>query len=166
MKFVLLFSFIAISSLASVFGTPTGRSLVEAIAVPHELDVEPSVDASPEPASGFKDAAASSTHYWVCITVSLSTSKYGWSQGGSLSSALGKATSKCGGAAHGCGSFYQCQELGCVGIDYGVGKVVITRTSGHGSKDGKMAEDQARSVCKSKTYGCKKPGHFCAKRII
>ena len=168
MKFVLLFGFIAISSLASVFGTPTSRSLVDGIAVSseHEFDVEPSVDASPQPASDFKDAAASSIHHWVCITVSLRTGRYGWSQGGSLSAALGGATSKCGGAVHGCGSFYQCQELGCVGIDYGVGKVAISRASGYGRQDGRKAEDKARSICKSQTHGCKKPGHFCANQII
>jgi hypothetical protein len=166
MKFALLFSFIAVSSLTSVFGTPARRSLVDGFVVPieHESDVGPSVDASPEPASKFKDAAASSTHYWVCIAVSPSTGRYGHSQGGSESSALGKAKSKCG--KKDCGTFYACQELGCVGIDYGSKYVAISRAYGYGSKDGSKAADKAHSICKSHTHGCKKPGHFCAKRIV
>jgi len=166
MKVALLFGFIAISSLTSVFGTPSRRSIVDGFAVPseHESAIGPSVDASPEPASKFMDAAASSTQYWVCIAVSPSTGKYGESQGSSESSALGKAKSKCG--KKDCSTFYSCQETGCVGIDYGSGYIALSRAYGFGSKDGSKAADKALSVCKSHTHDCKKPGYFCAQRII
>jgi len=168
MKSALFFAAIIVSSLTGILATPARRSTVEdGFAVPsqHESDLEKSVDgiSSPEPESKFVDAAAA-TQYWVCIAVSPSTGKYGWSQGGSESSALGKAKSKCG--KKDCSTFYSCQEYGCVGIDYGSKYVALSRAYGYGSKDGSKAAGKALSVCKSHTHGCKKPGHFCAKRII
>lgn len=164
MKSALVFTAIAISSLTGVFGTPARRSTLDAFTshVPQKFTIAPDVDAAPESHSALVDAAAATTHYWVCISVSPSTGKHGWSQGSSESSALKKAKSKCG--KKDC-NFDKCQERGCVGIDYGVDMVVVSRVYGYGSKDGSKAASKALSTCKSATHGCGKPGYFCAHHV-
>ena len=165
MKSALFLTAIAISSFTSVFGSPARRSTLDAFTSPasQKFTIAPDVDAAPESHSAVMDAAAATTQYWVCIAVSQSTGKYGWSQGGSESSALSKAKSKCG--KKDC-SIYACQERGCVGIDYGVGLVAVSRASGYGSKDGSKAASKALSTCKADTHGCGKPGYFCAHYIV
>jgi len=165
MKSALVLTAIAISSLTSVFGTPTRRSTLDAFTshASEKFTIGPDVNAAPESHSAIVDAAAATTQYWVCIAVSRSTGKYGSSQGGSESSALKKAKSKCG--KKDC-TIYSCQEQGCVGIDYGVGVVAVSRAYGYGSKDGSKAASKALSTCKADTHGCGKPGYFCAHRII
>lgn len=164
MKSAFLLTAIAFSSITSVFGTPTRRTTLDALTstATHKFDIESDVNGISEPHSALVNAAAA-TQYWVCIAVSRSSGKYGWSQGGSESSALKKAKSKCG--KKDC-SIYSCQERGCVGIDYGVGLVAVSRAYGYGSKDGSKAASKALSTCKSHTHGCGKPGHFCAHYII
>ena len=162
MKFTLVLTAIAISTLTTVLGTPVRRSTLDAFTshVSKKFTIEPSVDAASEPHSVLVDTA---TQYWVCVAVSHGTGKYGWSQGGSESSALSEAKSKCG--ENDC-STYGCQEQGCVGIDYGVGAVAVSRAYGYGRKDGSMAASKALSTCTSETHGCGKPGYFCAASII
>ncbi|KIM83608.1 hypothetical protein PILCRDRAFT_819243 [Piloderma croceum F 1598] len=164
MKSALVLTAIAISSLTSVFGTPTRRSTLDAFTshASEKFTIAPNVDAASESHPAIVDAAAATTQYWVCIAVSRSTGKYGWSQGGSESSALSNAKSKCG--KNDC-SIYSCQERGCIGIDYGVGVVAVSRAYGYGSKDGSEAASKALSTCKADTHGCGKPGYFCAHYI-
>ena len=163
MKSARIFTAISILSITNIFGAPTRRSTLGAIIVPAQQasDIEPSVDASPKPASAFVNDATA-TQYWVCIAGSQSASQYRWSQGDSESSALSKAKSKCGKSD--C-SFYSCQEQGCVGIDHRSGYVALSSASGYGSSDGSKAAGKALSTCQSHARGCGKPGHFCAQYV-
>jgi hypothetical protein len=164
MKFAFLLTAITLSSLASVFGTPTRRSTLDAFTshASQQFTIEPDVDGTPETHSALVDAAVSAQP-WVCIAVSRSTGRYGWSQGSSESSALSRAKSECG--KKDC-SIFSCQERGCVGIDYGVGVIVVSRASGYGSNDGSKAASKALSTCKSRARGCGRPGFYCAQYII
>ncbi|KAF7366093.1 DUF4189 domain-containing protein [Mycena venus] len=130
------------------------------------FDVPESVDAAPAPlVPAHKDAApvvAASTHYWVCVAVSTSSGHYGWSRGGSESSALQNAKKQCGKSD--CKS-YSCIEEGCVGIDFGSTYVALSYARGYGKNDGSKAASTALSTCKKKSKGCAKAGYFCAARI-
>ncbi|KAJ6615818.1 hypothetical protein B0H10DRAFT_2039178 [Mycena sp. CBHHK59/15] len=165
MKLVLLLTFTASLGILGVLGTPALQSSnVTTVAAPHgftAFDVNESVDAAPV-SPAFKEAAVAATHYWVCIAVSTSTLRYGWSQGGSESSALKNAKKKCGKSD--CKS-YSCIEEGCVGIDYGSTYVALSYARGYGKSDGSKAASKALSTCKKKSKGCAKPGYFCAQRI-
>ncbi|KAJ7829467.1 hypothetical protein B0H13DRAFT_1916526 [Mycena leptocephala] len=113
-------------------------------------------DAAPAP------VVAASTHYWVCVAVSTSSGHYGWSRGGSESSALQNAKKQCGKSD--CKS-YSCIEEGCVGIDFGSTYVALSYARGYGKNDGSKAASAALSTCKKKSKGCAKAGYFCAARI-
>jgi len=157
MKSILFLLAIVLSYITNGFAGTTNST---AIAVPESFELEPSVDAS-----GPKTKSALvATQYWVCIAVSRSSGRYGWSQGSSESSALGAAKSKCGRSD--CKDFWACQELGCVGIDYGRGWVAISRAVGYGLNDGSKAANGALLSCKAHTTGCGRPGYFCAKRVV
>jgi hypothetical protein len=160
MKSILFLLAIALSCITNVFA---GTSDSTSVAVPQSFEIEPSIDASPKPPSA-KLINGAATHYWVCIAVSSRTGRYGWSQGGSESSALGRAKSNCGGGD--CKNFWMCQESGCVGIDYGHNYVSISRATGYGLKDGSKAASKALSTCKAHSFGCGKPGHFCSKYVV
>ena len=168
MKSALLSVAIAISSVASVFGVPAIRSTLDAISIlapqgfqVSGVTVEPSVDGAPKDRSAPKSDAAAA-QYWVCIAVSQSTLRYGWAQGGSSSSALNSAKANCG---QGDCNAYQCQEQGCVGIDYGNNYVAISRATGFGGNDGSEAANEALTTCKAHTNGCGTPGYFCSQYI-
>ncbi|KAJ6589693.1 hypothetical protein B0H19DRAFT_1104526 [Mycena capillaripes] len=168
MKLALSLLTLAASGILGVLGSPALQiSNVTTHPVPHgftAFDVPESVNAAPAPlVPALKDAAvAASTHYWVCIAVSASSGGYGWSQGGSESSALQNAKKKCGKSD--CKS-YSCIEEGCVGIDYGSTYVALSYTRGYGKNDGSKAASAALSTCKKKSKGCAKAGYFCAARI-
>jgi hypothetical protein len=168
MKSCLLSTAIAISSIASVFSVPAIRSTLDAISVPAPqgfqmsgATVEPSVDGAPKDSSVLKGDAAAA-EYWVCIAVSQSTLRYGWAQGASSSSALNSAKANCG---QGDCNAHQCQEQGCVGIDYGNNYVAISRATGSGGNDGSEAANEALATCKANTSGCGTPGYFCSQYV-
>jgi hypothetical protein len=150
--------------ITSVLATPNRRTTLDALTshASEAFDIEPSVDGISEAHSALVGAAAASK-YWVCIVVSQRGGRYGWSQGSSESSALKNAKSKCG--KKDC-SIYSCQERGCVGVGYGVGLVVVSRAYGYGRNDGPKAASKVLSTCKLRTYGCGKPGYYCAKYIL
>jgi hypothetical protein len=170
MKLALSLLTLTASGILGVLGSPALQtSNATAHPVPHgfaAFDVPESVDAAPAPlVSAHKDAVAASavsTHYWVCIAVSSSSGHYGWSRGGSESSALQSAKKKCGKSD--CKS-YSCIEEGCVGIDYGSAYVALSYARGYGKNDGSKAASLALSTCKKHSKGCAKPGYFCAARI-
>jgi hypothetical protein len=140
MKFTFLLTTIMLLSLATVFSTPTCQSTLSAFTshASQKFTIKPDADGTPETHSALVDAAVAA-QYWVCIAISHSTGKSGWSQGGSDSSALSNAKSKCGKTD--C-SIYSCQEQGCVGINYGVGVVVVSCASGYGSNDSNKATNK------------------------
>ncbi|KAJ7834573.1 hypothetical protein B0H14DRAFT_3462012 [Mycena olivaceomarginata] len=117
MKLALSLLTLTASGILGVLGSPALQtSNATAHPVPHgfaAFDVPESVDAAPAPlVPAHKDAVAASAvsnHYWVCIAVSSSSGHYGWSRGGSESSALQSAKKKCGKSD--CKS-YSCIEEG------------------------------------------------------
>jgi len=141
MKFTLFIAIAAFSSI-SALGSPTPGTA--------------------EKSSTFEAAA---TQYWVCEAVSSSTRHYGWSQGGSESSALEAAKKQCGKSD--CNS-YECAELGCVGIDFGLNSVWLTGATGYGSpkNDGNTAASLALSDCEKYDSHCGKPSYFCSQRAV
>ncbi|KAF8189178.1 hypothetical protein K438DRAFT_1833090 [Mycena galopus ATCC 62051] len=167
MKIALSVLTLAASGILGVLGSPALQtSNVTTHPTPHgftPFDIPESVDAAPAPSlPAHEDAVvAASAHYWVCVATSTSSGHYGWSQGGSESSALQNAKKKCG---KGCTS-YSCIEEGCVGIDYGSTYVALSYERGYGKNDGSKAASAALSACKKKSKGCAKPGYFCAQRI-
>ena len=159
MKFALLLVAVAISSITSVLATPARQTTLDALTshASHAFDIEPSVNATAEHHS------ALASKYWVCIAVSQSGGRYGYGRGSSEASALKNAKSKCG--KKDC-NFDFCVERGCVGVDYGVGLIVVSRARGYGRDDGPKAASKALSTCKSHTQGCGRPGYYCAKYIV
>ncbi|KAF8189173.1 hypothetical protein K438DRAFT_1833079, partial [Mycena galopus ATCC 62051] len=160
---------LAASGILGVLGSPALQaSNVTTHPTPHgftAFDIPESVDAAPTPSvPAHEDAVvAASTNYWVCVAVSTWTGRYGWSQGGSESSALQNAKKKCG---KDCTSYvYSCIAEGCVGIDYGSTYVALSYARGYGRNDGSKAANTALLECKKKSKRCGKPGYFCAERI-
>jgi len=151
-------------SIISVLGTPTtGVTDVTTYAAPPGFkasDVMHSADASPQNFS-LKEASAAA-QYWVCVAVSQSTFRYGWSQGDSESSALQNAKNKCG---EGDCDIYSCVEEGCVGLDFGSRYAAVSYASGYGGNDGSQAANKALSTCRQRDIGCAQPGYFCAQYI-
>ncbi|KAJ7906784.1 hypothetical protein B0H13DRAFT_2020239 [Mycena leptocephala] len=162
MKLALSLLTLAASGILGVLGSPALQT--------SNVTTHPSVDAPAPLVPAHKDAApavaapvvAASTHYWVCVAVSTSSGHYGWSRGGSESSALQNAKKQCGKSD--CKS-YSCIEEGCVGIDFGSTYVALSYARGYGKNDGSKAASTALSTCKKKSKGCAKAGYFCAARI-
>jgi hypothetical protein len=168
MKFALFFTALTLSGFTSVFGSPTRPTTLDALLVPgSETAASPisltSVDGSLEPTSNFTNAAAASAQYWVCVAVSPSTYSYGYSQGGSESSALGKAQANC--SMSDCNS-WACQELGCVGLNFGSRYYAFGWATGYGYQDGNEAAGMANSSCNAYTSGCGTPGYYCSYYIL
>jgi hypothetical protein len=173
MKLALSLLTLAASGILGVLGSPalqTSNVTAHPVDGFTPFDVPESVDAPAPLVPAHKDAApavaapvaAASTHYWVCVAVSTSSGRYGWSRGGSESSALQSAKKQCGKSD--CKS-YSCIEEGCVGIDFGSTYVALSYARGYGKNDGSKAASKALSTCKKKSKGCAKAGYFCAARI-
>ncbi|KAJ7906788.1 hypothetical protein B0H13DRAFT_2020255 [Mycena leptocephala] len=161
MKLALSLLTLAASGILGVLGSP---ALQTSNVTAHPVDGftpfdVPESDAAPAVAA---PVVAASTHYWVCVAVSTSSGHYGWSRGGSESSALQNAKKQCGKSD--CKS-YSCIEEGCVGIDFGSTYVALSYARGYGKNDGSKAASTALSTCKKKSKGCAKAGYFCAARI-
>ncbi|KAJ6478892.1 hypothetical protein C8R45DRAFT_1006187 [Mycena sanguinolenta] len=93
MKLSLSLLTLAVSGFLGVLGSPALQTS-NATTYPTPpgfiaYDVTESVNAASTPF--IHAAVAAATQYWVCIAVSSSTGRYGWSQGGSESSALQSA---------------------------------------------------------------------------
>ncbi|KAJ6580043.1 hypothetical protein DFH09DRAFT_1146396 [Mycena vulgaris] len=169
MKLALSLLTLAASGILGVLGSPalqTSNVTTHPVHGFTAFDVPESVDATPAPlVPAHKDAApviTASTQYWVCVAVSTSSGNYGWSRGGSESSALQNAKKQCGKSD--C-NYYACIEEGCVGIDFGSTYVALSYARGYGQNDGSKAASTALSTCKEKSKGCAKAGYFCAARI-
>lgn len=164
MKSTLFLVAVAFSSIVGVLSTPAaGVTHVTTFPAPpgfKPVDVEHSVRANP-PGHAFEGASAAN-QYWVCVAVSKNTFSYGWSQGGSKSSALQNAKNKCG---KGDCDIYSCVEEGCVGLDFGSGSASVVYAYGYGGNDGPQAANMALSTCRQRDTGCAKSGYFCAKYI-
>ncbi|KAJ7829453.1 hypothetical protein B0H13DRAFT_2289743 [Mycena leptocephala] len=164
MKLALSLLTLAASGILGALGSP---ALQTSNATIHPVDVGqrctgPLVPAHKDAAPVVAASLAASTHYWVCVAVSTSSGHYGWSRGGSESSALQNAKKQCGKSD--CKS-YSCIEEGCVGIDFGSTYVALSYARGYGKNDGSKAASTALSTCKKKSKGCAKAGYFCAARI-
>lgn len=161
-------SLIFLTFVSTVLATPITEALdpkVTSIAAPagfKVVDVGNSLDT--QPSSLLKEAAASTTQYWVCLAISESTFRFGSAQGGSESSTLAKAKQLCG--KNDCNNSWVCIEKGCIGVDFGQGAAWITLERGYGISDATKAERLALSECQKYDYGCGRPGHFCAKYVI
>ena len=156
---------IAFSVVLGALGTPTARTITDVTTIPAPADYKPpKIEHSVDPSKGEKPKtkSAADTQYWVCVALSKSTLQYGWSQGGSESSARSEAEKRCG--KKDC-TIYECIEEGCVGLDYGTDSAWLSYARGYGGDDGSKAASVAKAACEKHGHGGGRPGYFCAEYI-
>jgi hypothetical protein len=166
MKALLLVSF-ALTAILSANGAATGTTtsaVTSSTSFPAPKDFSPSdVTGSVGPETDNTDASASDAQYWICLSISPSTFRYGWAQGDSESSARAKAEKNCGKGD--CDKHWACGELGCIGLDFGLNAAWVSWASGYGRGDPSKAESLALNACEEHDTHCGKPGYFCSKYI-
>lgn len=164
MKSTFILAATVISSALGVFGTPTPVTKQDAIIYSSPPGVKaPVVQQSVDGNSAIPRPAAANTAYnWVCLVVSPSTLKYGWSQGQSEGSALASATKYCGQAD--CDD-QVCVYEGCVAIEYGKDYFATAFAYGYGSEDGPKAAELANNICQEHTSNCGPAKYYCAEYI-
>jgi hypothetical protein len=163
MKSTFILAATAISSILGVFGVPATTKSHDAFIYPSPPGVKaPALEKSVNGAPALSRPAASDAEYWVCLAVSPSTLRYGWSQGGSENAALAAAKSYCG---QGDCNNYVCVNEGCVAIDFGRNYFAIAYAYGYGQNDGPEAGQFAINICDQHASGCGPANYYCAEYI-